>query len=83
MTPNKEILKAFIALEANKDWQKVVAWLKEEHLRAAVDSTHRDGSQGSWVQGQAQALEMLLERINTAEIRLENIDKDQPIGMIL
>lgn len=85
MSPSKGILKSFVNLKHNKDWILVLEWLRQEHIKAAIDSTHIGGDLGLWLQGQAQALEMLLKRIDDAEHVLEadKLDAERPTGPIV
>lgn len=83
--PDHDILKAFSRLEHNTDWHKIVAWLKRQHIATAVESTHNRGEECQWIGGQAQALEMLLDSIENADVRLNKGKelKDKPKGQIV
>jgi hypothetical protein len=85
VTPDKDTLKAIVNLEHNRDFQRFVEWLKDEHIKAAIDSTHRWEEQAVKIAGQAQALEMLIERITSAEAKLKMMKDSQenPKGPIV
>lgn len=77
MTPTKEVLKAIVNLKHNKDFEIIIAWLEREHPKTAIESTKIMGQHGDWVAGQAQALDMLLNRFKTAEAKLQEIKSKQ------
>jgi hypothetical protein len=85
MTPGKDVLKSIVNLEYNKDWRKVVEWLRKEHIKAAIDSTHIRGQEGDWVSGQAQFAEMVLDCIDTAADTMKKAEEEgeKPKGPIV
>lgn len=75
--PAKEVLEAFLHLTSNRDWKTIVAWLKHMHVQTAIYATHISGESGLWSEGQAQALEMLIDSIDNAETLLEAAEKEK------
>jgi len=62
------VIQAFSSLQSDKDFQEIVAYLRDASNKMASDSCFtRDEVQTRWYQGGCQAIQEVLERCSSAQ----------------
>ncbi len=85
MKPLDNTLKALMSLKGDKNFEEVVVWLKQERIDAAFFSCNTVNEVASrWAQGHSQLLEMLLDIVENAEVKLnKRAESNKPVYKVV
>lgn len=75
MSDDRRILQAFVALESDRDFQVIKAWLVERREKARSNEGIKDDVLMRWQQGRAQELNDIIEAMSTAREVLTKFKK--------